>query len=219
MSPGAVRPGARWEQPASGPPDLVVAGSDADLAAAVAGRPGALVRFDPDPSSDLARTLGRGGRGVLEVALDALAVRLDDREVLAVNAVVVGTPPDRLRPWSRRRRLRVEADDRALHEGPATSVVVATGQFLRGGDLCPRGHPGDGRVEVQVYDVPPGERAALRDRLRRGAHVPHPRIVERSARRVVVASDGRPVEVDGRALGRARRVRVEVRAGAYRLLL
>ena len=33
----------------------------------------------------------------------------------------------------------------------ATTVVVLVGQYLRGADVSPRGHPGDGAAEVQVY--------------------------------------------------------------------
>ena len=81
------------------------------------------------------------------VLLDAMEVvgTLGEPVTLAVNIVVVGTPPGRVRSWHRS-ALRV-GDDRAW------GVVVASGQFHEGVDVVPRGHPGDGRLEVQVYDV------------------------------------------------------------------
>ena len=54
-----------------------------------------------------------------------------------------------------RERLLVTVDGRTVHDGPATSVVVANGQFSGTADLAPRGHPGDGRLEVQVYALRP----------------------------------------------------------------
>ena len=67
--------------------------------------------------------------------------------------------------------------------------MVASGQYLRGADLVPRGHPGDGRVEVQVYAVRRGERAAMRSRLPQGVHLPHPDITQTSGRQVEIRAD------------------------------
>ena len=107
--------------------------------------------------------------------------------------------------------------------GRATTVVVATGEFRHGLDLVPRGHPGDGRVEVQVYTLAPGERAGMRARLAGGSHVPHPRIAQRTGRKIDVrwAREGsrRAIELDGRRRGRVARATIEVVAGAYRLLV
>ena len=66
-----------------------------------------------------------------------------------------------------------------MFHGPCTTVVIATGQFRHGLDLVPRGHPGDGRAEVQIYAVPGRERRELRVRLATGTHVPHPKITQR----------------------------------------
>jgi hypothetical protein len=216
----SVRKGEPWGEPAAGPPDLDVTGSDRDLARAVASVPGALVRFRPDADSDLARTVGlrREPHTVATaVALDALAF---DAETIAVNMVVLGTPPDRLRRFARSVRLRVVVDGVERVDGPATTVVVATGQFLRACDLVPRGHPGDGRAEVQVYRLRAGERRAMRHRLPGGAHVPHPRILQRSGRRIEIeAASALPLEADGEHLAAVSRLTVEVRPGAYRLLV
>ena len=153
----------------------------------------------PDVRSGPRPRIATTGEGTVELGIDALAVVADDRELFAVNMVVVGTAPDRAGWFSGAPDLRVEVDGRAVHDGPATSVVVASGQYLRGHDVVPRGHPGDGRAEVQVYAVPRGQRAGVRSRLPQGVHLPHPDITQTSGRRVTVVADKRPVglEVDG----------------------
>ncbi|MCC6339995.1 MAG: hypothetical protein IT197_08495 [Acidimicrobiia bacterium] len=226
----ALRPGQPWGAPFSGDVDVAVGGGDADLAAAIAHRPGVRVAFGPSPASQLARAVGlpgspadtRPGRTV-----DGWLLPLDVIEIeppaaggpaLAVNAVVAGPPPGRLTWWARSRTVVVHADGRPVHSGPATTVVVANGQYLDGADAVPRGHPGDGRVEVHVYALRRGERRAMRARLPRGAHIPHPRIVTATARRVELALDGPWVAVvDGVPTTIAGTVRLSVRPGAYRL--
>ena len=100
-----------------------------------------------------------------------------------------------------------------------TTVVFAVGQWRRGLDLVPRGHPGDGRVEVQVYALRPGERRAMRRRLATGEPPAAPAIAHRDGPRTVeiVAGPRVPLEVDGaapepRAIERRRR-----RCGPQRL--
>jgi hypothetical protein len=218
-----VEKGRPWERPASAPAEWHVEGDDAALAAAVRDRPGARVGFRPDPSSDLARALGihGGGHGALELTVDALRVGADDRELFAVNMVVIGTAPDRLGWFSAAPTLRVEVDGRVVHEGPATTVVVASGQHLRGNDVVPRGHPGDGRAEVQVYAVARGQRAGVRRRLPQGVHLPHPDITQTTGRRVVVVAPSRPValEVDGVPGPAAARTTVDVVAEAFLIVV
>lgn len=228
-----MRPGVPWGEPADAGPTggvevVDVVGGDAHLARAAADHPGGLLRFAPDATSDLARALGlvpgAPGPGRTVVACDVLVLGDGTR---AVNAVVGGTAPDRLRPWHRTHAVTVEVDGRVVGEGRATTVVVASGQFLRGADLVPRGHPGDGRVEVQVYALRAGERRLMRSRLAGGDHVPHPRIAQASGRTVVVrwtgtgrwARRGAPVEADGRPAGRAAALHVSVAPGAARVLL
>ena len=189
-------------------------------------RPVRRVRFRPAPGSDFARAVGIAGDaasdpGSTELPCDLLRVEASDHALSAVNMVVVGVPPDRQRWTSRRSRLHVTVDGRAVHDGDATAVVVANGQFLRGHDVIPRGHPGDGRAEVHVYTLTRSERRAMRTRLPRGEQVPHPRITTTSGRAIVVESRGAPValEVDGVALGRAASVRIDVTPNAFSLLL
>lgn len=221
MARVSIKKGEAWGGEATGPPDLEVAGSDADLAAALA-RAGAnpLVRFRPSAGSDLARAVGLdGGEGGSGVALPLDALRLADG-TLAVNAVVVATAPDRLFWWHRRRPVQVEVDGRTAFSGRATSVLVLVGQYLRGTDVSPRGHPGDGVGEVQVYALSPGQRAAMRARLPTGSHLPHPAITTRRGTRVAVRF-ARPVtlEIDGHPAGRVSVLELELRPGAYRLLV
>jgi hypothetical protein len=221
-----VRPGEPWGHAASGPPDLEVAGDDADLAAAVTRHRGALVRFRPSRTSDLAHALGLAhphaeSAAATEVAIDALEIDGDDGTGVAVNAVVLGPPPDRLRWNARAADVTVRVDGRPWFTGRATTVVVANGQFLRRADLVPRGHPGDGWAEVQVYALARRARAGMRRRLPTGTHVPHPDVRAGRARRVEVEIAGRrlPVEVDGRRRDRVDRLAVTLAPGAVRLLV
>ena len=217
----SIRPGEPWGSPVSGPPDLDLSGSDRTLSSAVADRPGVLVRFRPDAASDLALAVGLRpgsdpGPPTTEVPVDGIRTDFG----LACNAVVVGVAPDRLRWTNPARDLEVTVDGESWFTGHATTLVVANGQFLRGADLVPRGHPGDGRLEIQVYALRRGERRAMRRRLVTGAHVPHPRIRTRAARTVMVRTPS-PValEADGETGPDVRELRAEVVPGAFRLLL
>lgn len=217
-----TRPGHPWGAPVPPGARIVdVAGGDADLATAARTAEGAYLRFAPDGSSDLARALGLG----TAAPTDATAVPVDLIDlgpgVTAANAVVLGVPPDRLRRHHRARRVAVEIDGRVRIDEVATTVVIANGQFLRGADLVPRGHPGDGRIEVQVYALAPGDRRGMRRRLAVGDHVPHPRIVEASGKRIGVQwYDGeQPVEVDGRPLATAGELGAVVLPAAVHILV
>jgi hypothetical protein len=214
-----IRPGEEWGSPTASPPDLEVSGGDDALAQAVAGAPGALIRFHADPSSDLGRSVGLGSGDAHGTALPLDVLALAGGRV-ACNMCVVGTAPDRLRWYSPAFGLEIELDGRLWFEGRATSVVVATGQFLRGVDLVPRGHPGDGKAEIQVYELGRRERRMMRARLATGTHVPHPRIRQRSARTVGIrAHPAAPCEIDGVGRTPATELAIEVRPEAYRLLI
>jgi hypothetical protein len=200
-----------------------VTGDDTALAAAVPSdhERVPLVRFVPE-GSELAKAIGVAPAP--EAPVRGIALPLDAMDTdagVAVNLVVLGPPPGALRAWHRARHVTVTVDGRAVHDGPATTVVVANGQFDGPADLAPRGHPGDGRVEVQVYALRPGERAAMRRRLPTGTHVPHPRITATTGRAVEITAPGArlPVTVDGRPTGRVERFSATVRHPALRLLL
>jgi YegS C-terminal NAD kinase beta sandwich-like domain len=216
-----IKAGASWGEPESGPPDLEVRGSDADLAAVIAARPGALVRYEPAGNADLARSVGVAAgapQSGVSLPIDAITV---DPSGIVVNMVVVGTPPDSLRFTSREAHFFVLLDGRELFRGKATTVVVANGQFLRGLDVVPRGHPGDGLLEVQVYALGRGERAKMRRRLPQGTHLPHPHIASGVGRRVEIRVDKGtvPVTADGLTRRPVRRIRAEITPAALRLLI
>lgn len=215
-----IRPGDEWGSPTDAPADLEVDGGDAALARAATGAPGALIRFHPDPSSDLARAVGLGSGAPVGTALPLDALALDD-STLACNMCVFGTPPDRLRRSSAWFDLEIELDGRPWFNGRATTVVVAVGQFLRGLDVVPRGHPGDGKAEVQVYEPAKRERRQMRARLATGTHLPHPRIRQRTAHTIGLRADpAMPSEVDGSARpGVTAVTTIHVIPGAYRLLI
>jgi YegS C-terminal NAD kinase beta sandwich-like domain len=216
-----IRRGEPWGSPEDSAPDLVVAGGDHDLAAAVAGAPpGVLVAFAPTPESDVARAIGlTAGAPPQGLALPMDALALGDG-TLAVNAVIFGTAPDRLRGFRPAVAITLQVDGREEAIDRVTTVAVATGQWLRGVDLVPRGHPGDGRAEIQAYRLRRSERSAMRRRLHTGTHLPHPRIVTRSAAEIVVRT-ARPLrlEVDGLPLGTATTLRATLVPARYRLLI
>jgi hypothetical protein len=214
-----IKPGDEWGTPATGPADLDITGGDCDLATAVSDRPGVRVSFHPDSSSDLAGAVGLGSHPVhdLEVSLDLL--RLDDGRT-AANMIVLGSPPDEIRRFARRFGANVRVDERPVFHGPCSTVVIATGQFRRGLDIVPRGHPGDGRAEIQVYAVRGRDLRTLRTRLATGTHVPHPEITQRTGSRVTVTT-GRKVrmEIDRRRAPATDFVELTVVPDAYHLLL
>ncbi len=219
-----LRPGQSWGTEASGPPDFEVSGSDRILASVLErGVADPLVRFAPTGDSDLALAVGLvAGSAHTGVALplDALTIATDPVATQAVNSVVVGVPPDRLRSWHRPAGLSVEIDGTPVEAAAATTLVVMNGQYLRRLDVSPRGHPGDGVAEAQLYALPAGARRAMRTRLATGAHLPHPAITVRRARRVVVrASRPAALEVDGTPAGEVTALEITLRTAAYRLLV
>ncbi len=216
-----MKPGDEWGSPTTAPPDLEIAGDDPTLAGALGDAgPDPLVRFRPR-GSELARAVGLTDPDAPVRGMAVPMDRLDTDRGPGVNAVVLGTAPARLRRRHRRSPVQVLVDGRELYRGPATTVVVAVGQFIDGVDVVPRGHPGDGRLEVQVYALTPGERSGMRARLPRGTHLPHPRILTTTGRSVRIQGTVRPwpVAIDGRAGEPARHLAVDLLPGAYRLLV
>ena len=217
-----IRPGEAWGEPVAGAVDLEVAGNDADLAGVLDTHQGALVRFRAAPGSDLGRALGLAATGAapgrLAAPIDALRVEPGG---YAVNGVILGTSPARIRATTPSARVRVLVNGRELMAGRATTVVIANGQFFDGLDVVPRGHPGDGRLEVQVYALRRGERRAMRARLPQGVHLPHPRITTATGREVEIHVEGGrlPLTIDGVAHGSVSELTVTVIPGALRLVL
>ena len=222
---GSLRPGQSWGTETSDPPDLEVSGADQRLAQVLtSGISDPLVRFLPAAESDLALAVGLVAGAApagLALPVDALEVVGDGGlEAVAVNSIVVGMAPDRLRAWHRPAALSVDIDGASVDAGKATTLVVMNGQYLRCLDVSPRGHPGDGVAEAQLYALKPGARRAMRARLTTGAHVPHPAITIRKARRLVVRA-ARPValEIDAQPAGRITELSITLRPAAYRLLV
>jgi hypothetical protein len=216
-----MKPGEPWGEPLTDIPDVEVAGDDTDLAGVLGAHRGDLVRFHPTERSDFARAVGiaGGGPAVLAAPIDALDLGAAGH---AVNAAVLGTHPARIGLTTPSARLRVSVNGRPTFDGRATTVVIANGQFLDGLDVVPRGHPGDGRMEIQVYALQRGERKAMRSRLPQGTHVPHPRITTASGRSVVVTvSGGRllPLTVDAVAHDPTDVLRVDLLPSAIRLVV
>jgi len=217
-----IRPGATWGIPTSGAVALEGRGADVELADLARSHPGELVHFVPTVDCDLARAIGLTAQSSASWELPIDAIDVGDR--FAVNMVVLGTQPHRVRRWTRSHSFVVHVDDRLVFDGRATSVLVANGQYLAGRDVVPRGHPGDGRIEVQVYAVRSGERASMRDRLSGGSHVPHPDITCATGRRLRICgaaparAHGR-AEVDGRSVPARALWEAEVVPGALRLLV
>ncbi len=218
-----IRPGEPWGEEGDHTPDLVLAGDDRALADAVRAAPGATIWFRPRPSSDLARALGlrdTAQPGTTAVTIDALRVVGAQLDTLAVNAVVLGVAPDRQHWWSATTTITATIDGRPVFDGAACGAVIATGEYLRGADLVPRGHPGDGRAETQVYALAAGQRGAMRRRLVHGQHLPHPRIRTASGRLTeVVSHRSIRLELDGRRCGTVRELLVEVVPAACTLLV
>lgn len=195
-----IEKGRPWGREVARPPDLVVLAGDHEVAVALQSGATAVAVAD----GDLHRTIGApsiGGRErVLALPVDLLEVTLDDGDVHPAVAHVVARSPWWRGSWWR---------------GPVLAVMNA--EFLGRWDVAPRGHPNDGRVEVQLADpaLSVRERWSARSRLGHGGHIPHPSIATSSVRSGSWTFDrALDVAVDGRSVGRSRTVGVRVRPDA-----
>lgn len=184
-----IRKGEPWGAPAARPADLVLAGSDAELAQLVAHDASGAYGLD---GGDLHRSLGRPSRRepTQRLPMDALRVRLDDVEWLAVAHVVAR------HSWWR---------------GPLLAVLNCA--YIGEWNVAPRAHPNDGRFDV--VEVAAGmsfrQRLQARRRLPLGTHVPHPRIAVRTGLSAAWSFDEpRDVFVDGVRRGRATRLEIAI---------
>ena len=122
--------------------------------------------------------------------LDALRVRLDDVDMLAVAHVVAR------HGWWR---------------GPLLAVLNCA--YIGDWNVAPRAHPNDGRFDVVEVSAAMSVRQRLqaRRRLPLGTHVPHPQIAVRTAESAVWQFDTpRDVYVDSVARGRATRLEIVI---------
>ena len=182
--------------------------------------PGALIRFIPTRRAISPAPSGSGA-GNRSGTRSRSTRSSSETAPWPSTCASLGTPPDRLRRSSRPLELEIQLDGRPWFAGSATTVVIAIGQFLRGLDVVPRGHPGDGRAEIQVYEL--GRSRAAADAcagLPTGGHVPHPRIRQRDRRRDPPPSPS-AAPLRGRRSSPAARHRPHIRVlpGAYRLLV
>jgi diacylglycerol kinase family enzyme len=108
--------------------------------------------------------------------------------------------------------------DRRSYGGPIVNVVVANGQFVRGGvRLALKAHPGDGKLDVLIQKGNKRNFVETMTLSLKGEHLPSPMIKEYLASRVEVAAKGElPVEVDGRLGGRTPAI-FEIVPQAFRL--
>ncbi len=155
---------------------------------------------------DLHRTLGapvheerdlRSGRA-MRLPVDVGIVRMDSGEDVVMLAHLVAMSAGRGRIFN------------------GKTLVVMNGAFVGSLNLGPRAHPNDGRLDVTIGTLPRADRRQARTRALTGSHLPHPALAEQriAAATFDLGPDGLVVQVDGRHVGRARRLEVECRPDA-----
>ncbi|HVL51745.1 MAG TPA: diacylglycerol kinase family protein [Actinomycetota bacterium] len=119
----------------------------------------------------------------------------------------MGRAGDLLAFWATLVRFRIPQGavklDRRSFGGPLANVVVANGQFVRGGiRLALKAHPGDGKLDVLIQKGNKRDFVETMTLSLKGEHLPSPKIKEYLAARVEISAKApMPVEVDGRPLG------------------
>jgi hypothetical protein len=184
-----IKNGQPWGTPVARPVDLVVADGDAELAQLVARDASGAFGVG---GGDLHRSLGAPpGRDPMQrLTVDALRVRIDDQEVLAVAHVVARTG------WWR---------------GPLLAVLNCP--YVGAWHVAPRAHPNDGRFDVVEVGAGMSVRQRLhaRRRLPLGDHLPHPQITVRTAESDAwTFQSPRDIYVDGVRRGRTTRLAVVI---------
>lgn len=202
----AVSKGVDWGGTDGAPDDLVAVASDAEARAVVAEarRAGVTVPALGLLGGDLCRTLGGRGGDVsrlreagTSVVVDLGVATLDGVEEVFVAHLVLR------RSWWRGR-----------------VVAVMNAQYVGSWDVAPRGHPGDGRLDVLDGDPSLGDRWKARSRLVSGTHVPHPAISQARVGEWSVDLDRpMPVHLDGERREPARTIAVRVEPDAVRVVV
>jgi diacylglycerol kinase family enzyme len=203
-----IRRGQEWGSPGALPAGAVIVRSDKEARAAVEGarRSGAPVPVLGLLGGDLARTLGgRGDEARLHspdarhVPIDVGSVLLDGRQFWFVAHMVAR------RSWWRGR-----------------VVAAMNAQYLGDWDVAPRTHPNDGRLDLLDVDPAFGftDRMKARRRLPRGAHLPHPGIVERRVTAwQVTFTPALRVWLDGEPMGAVKNVSLRVEPDALTVVV
>jgi hypothetical protein len=189
-----IRRGEPWGVAVARPAELVVAGSDAELAQLVAADAGGTYGLS---GGDLHRSLGAPSDrdSMQRLSIDAVRVRIDHHEALAVAHIVARND------WWR---------------GPLLAVLNCA--YVGEWNVAPRAHPNDGRVDVVEVSAGMSARQRLqaRRRLPAGTHVPHPEIAVRTAVAETWTFDSpRDVYVDGVRHGRATRLEITISADHF----
>ncbi len=184
-----IERGQEWGTSVPRPADLVLAADDAMLAGFVAGDAGGCYGLR---GGDLFRSLGSPDQRdpVQRLPIDAMEVRADDHELLAVAHVVAR------RGWWR---------------GPLLAVLNV--DHVGSWNVAPRAHPNDGRLDVVevASTMSLRDRWQARARLPQGTHVPHPSIgVRTSAAGEWSFASPTRLWVDGIDVGRVARLAVKV---------
>ena len=200
-----IEKGKAWGAPGALPADGVVVRSDAEARAVLeearrAGRPYPALGL---LGGDLCRTLGGPGDEGRLRSERAVTFPVDVGEAL-VDGV-----------------LHLFVAHLVAHDRLWRDVFVAmNAQWLGRWNLGPRAHPDDARLDTYRATLTLGDLPKVRARLHHGAHLPHPRIKERRAGAVQVDLErALPVEVDGVAVGRGRRLSVRVEPDALTVVV
>jgi hypothetical protein len=199
-----IRRGDAWGVVGPVPRGLVIVASDAELRRVVCAARDARATVPPCGlvGGDLMRTIGGTGD----------ASRFDAGEVVAMSVDVVRVTTDEGRvSWF----VAHLVARRSWWRGRVVAAMNA--ELLGRWDVAPRSHPNDGRVDVLELSarLGPRQRWAVRRRLPSGAHLPHPDIAVRAGPSVVVDLERPvPLQLDGVAWGRARRVELTVEPDA-----
>jgi diacylglycerol kinase (ATP) len=114
-------------------------------------------------------------------------------------------------------RVLVDLVDRK-YQGPMNNLIVANCQFFGGGmRIAPRSAPTDGLLDVQIEHARKRDAIAMMPKVYRGAHLPHPDVIEAKRANVSITSDPPLlIEADGEVLGHTPAT-FEVRKGAINL--
>ena len=201
-----IKKGEAWGSPAPLPPDGVVADNDAAARAALEraradGRPFPVLGLT---GGDLWRTLGAPETSAERLrSAAAVTFTVDLGEILVDGRMhlFVAHAMARTRTWSR-------------------AWLAMNAQWLGEWNTGPKAHPNDGRLDVYEAALPLSDRFKVRARLRSGAHLPHPGIVERRTKAAQIEfRRPLPVRLDGERIGAARTLSVRVEPDAIQVVV
>lgn len=98
---------------------------------------------------------------------------------------------------------RIDADGAPVYDGRAVNVVAANCRYFGGGmHISPRSDPGDGALELLVFNGRKTDSFTMLPKVYRGRHIPHRSIMElRGGQFRVTAEPALAVEADGEVLG------------------